>query len=132
MGDAQDLTREQRYRLASYAYAGRMDPKELQSAYATATLCMICGEVFKTKRRAKVVDHDHSSGRVRGILCYNCNTLLGLAKDKFMVLVSAASYLVAHQFGSTHHVVLENFVKAFEALKHQKQMKVLLENRGVR
>lgn len=34
--------------------------------------CLICLE-----REAKVVDHCHDSGKVRGLLCLGCNTLLG-------------------------------------------------------
>lgn len=39
------------------------------------------------------VDHDHESTVVRGILCGNCNTLLGLARDDEAVLLQAITYL---------------------------------------
>lgn len=38
-------------------------------------------------------DHDHQTGKVRGILCYHCNTLLGYAKDKIEILKEAVKYL---------------------------------------
>jgi hypothetical protein len=37
--------------------------------------CAICREACRTGRRL-AVDHDHSSGRIRGLLCFRCNTSL--------------------------------------------------------
>lgn len=39
------------------------------------------------------VDHCHTTGKVRGLLCNNCNPLLGRAKDSPAVLRAAAAYL---------------------------------------
>ena len=38
-------------------------------------------------------DHDHNTGKVRGILCQGCNTLIGMAKDHPQVLLDAKAYL---------------------------------------
>ena len=38
-------------------------------------------------------DHDHNTGKVRGILCQGCNTLIGMAKDHPQVLLDAKDYL---------------------------------------
>ena len=40
------------------------------------------------------VDHDHVSGRVRGLLCVTCNLILGYAKDDPYVLNNLIDYLV--------------------------------------
>ena len=53
--------------------------------------CKICKELQGDRRLQ--VDHDHSTGTVRGLLCLSCNRLLGLAKDSKIVLLSAALYL---------------------------------------
>jgi hypothetical protein len=42
------------------------------------------------------VDHDHESGKVRGILCFNCNQALGNVRDSSQVLRGLARYLDAH------------------------------------
>lgn len=39
------------------------------------------------------VDHDHSTGKVRGILCHSCNTALGNFKDDVHLLMRAVEYL---------------------------------------
>lgn len=59
--------------------------------------CVICGgEGFKMQDHHKiklVVDHCHSTGKVRGMLCHNCNRGLGLFQDNVTLLQNAASYL---------------------------------------
>jgi len=54
-------------------------------------VCMICGKP-ESKRKLSV-DHDHKTGRVRGLLCNHCNRLLGDAYDNIKILQSAISYL---------------------------------------
>ena len=54
--------------------------------------CAICQ---KTQERAFDVDHDHSTSRVRGLLCTNCNRMVGHAGDSAARLEAAANYLRA-------------------------------------
>jgi len=56
--------------------------------------CAICGknESCSAKRRLHV-DHDHSTGKIRGLLCSNCNTVLAHAKDSTQTLELAIKYL---------------------------------------
>ena len=43
------------------------------------------------------LDHCHETGKVRGILCAHCNSVLGYAKDNITVLKNAINYLGEHQ-----------------------------------
>jgi hypothetical protein len=65
--------------------------------------CDICGtQGFKMNPLTGklVVDHCHSSGTVRGILCHNCNRALGLFKDDPEILEKAIHYLQISLEGS--------------------------------
>ncbi len=57
--------------------------------------CALCGTSGPRRRNAKnlYVDHCHSSGSVRGLLCFPCNTMLGNASDSPGLLREAANYL---------------------------------------
>lgn len=55
--------------------------------------CAICRVAFADVSRGAHVDHDHSSGRVRGLLCTHCNRGLGGFRDSPASLAAAISYL---------------------------------------
>ncbi|OMQ16050.1 hypothetical protein A7K94_0205190 [Modestobacter sp. VKM Ac-2676] len=54
-------------------------------------LCALCGEA-----PAVHVDHDHSTGAVRDLLCFNCNGGLGQFRDDPDLLRAAAEYVERH------------------------------------
>lgn len=51
--------------------------------------CKICGRDMKRP----YVDHNHKQGKVRGLLCMNCNTALGHFRDSIEILQNAILYL---------------------------------------
>lgn len=55
-------------------------------------VCAICGEKEKKFSRLSV-DHRHSDGFIRGLLCSGCNTGLGRLKDSEELLIKALEYL---------------------------------------
>jgi len=63
-------------------------------------LCAICRKpgtpVHQKVRYPLYVDHDHATNRVRGLLCYYCNTLLQKAGESIQVLDNAIDYLVKY------------------------------------
>lgn len=55
-------------------------------------VCATCGEPEK-QYKYLVVDHDHRTGKVRGLLCTNCNKALGNVLDKVETLENMIKYL---------------------------------------
>lgn len=55
--------------------------------------CAICKSEEPSNSRGWHVDHNHTTGVVRGILCHHCNLLLGNARDNPQVLEEAIKYL---------------------------------------
>jgi hypothetical protein len=60
-------------------------------------VCAICQqpETHTVKGTLKLlsVDHDHITGYVRGLLCVNCNTMIGQSRDDISILERAIEYL---------------------------------------
>lgn len=55
--------------------------------------CAICGREFDPGQRP-ATDHNHETGKFRGILCHSCNWILGYAHDDPATLASAIEYLL--------------------------------------
>lgn len=55
-------------------------------------VCKICGKV-NSGGQMLAVDHDHMTGKIRGLLCSNCNSVLGYSKDDISILTKAINYL---------------------------------------
>ena len=59
--------------------------------------CALCEKSETIKRNGKIlslaVDHDHRTGKIRGLLCFHCNTAIGKFKDDIGLLLKTISYL---------------------------------------
>ena len=66
--------------------------------YAQDCCCAICGH---SPDERLVVDHDHSTGLIRGLLCDPCNLMLGQANDDQQKLINGAAYLSNSQTSQT-------------------------------
>ena len=64
--------------------------------------CWACGQVERIKdrtgrvRKWLSVDHDHRTGKIRGLLCHHCNAVLGHANDDIELLKRLTEYLEEH------------------------------------
>ena len=76
-----------------------------QRLIAQDNKCAICGSkgfrMAEHHRMALVVDHDHETGKVRSLLCHNCNRALGLLQDSTDLVSNALEYLRVHGKGAT-------------------------------
>jgi len=63
--------------------------------------CAICknGQRQGPRRPNLCVDHCHNSKRLRGLLCFQCNVMLGAAKDSIKTLRAAIRYLKEYEVG---------------------------------
>jgi hypothetical protein len=61
-------------------------------------VCYICG---LGGERSLSVDHNHTTGNVRKLLCHNCNIALGHAMDSISVLKNMIDYLEEHTESDT-------------------------------
>jgi hypothetical protein len=82
-----------RYNLRKYG----LTPDDYEALLASqGGTCAICGESPRGVGRygRLVVDHEHASGKIRGLLCSNCNRALGWFRDSPSILRAAESYLL--------------------------------------
>ena len=54
--------------------------------------CAICGNKFRNNKDT-CVDHDHNTGKIRQLLCFNCNIGIGKFRDSIVLVEKALSYL---------------------------------------
>jgi aspartate/glutamate racemase len=76
-----------RYGLTAEQYEGMFTKQ--------AGTCAICFRHQSQFKKRLCVDHDHRTNAVRGLLCTECNLLLGYAKDSLERLDAAKQYLEA-------------------------------------
>jgi hypothetical protein len=55
--------------------------------------CAVCGVETSSAGRRLVVDHEHDTGRVRGVLCHRCNSGIGMLGDTEQGVAKAVAYL---------------------------------------
>ena len=69
-------------------------PEQLDNLYLEQNdCCKICGIHKDDTSRGLVIDHDHKTMEVRGLLCNEHNLMLGLSKDNIEVLEKSIEYL---------------------------------------
>ncbi len=86
------LKNKERYRANARRLSYGLTPEAFEVLLQVqAGCCAICKSTLCPERTD--VDHDHVSGRVRGLLCHRCNTGIGLLGDSTDRLAAAVDYL---------------------------------------
>jgi len=88
-------------------YREMISDDELKNLIATTFSCTICGQGGDL-----VVDHDHQTNKIRGMLCNHCNRGLGHFKDNPNLLEYARIYLLA----ADNDTEAANYVKLHSGL----------------
>lgn len=81
-------TPEQAARYKRKTYYGLTEDDYQKLLASQSGGCGICGTLGKL-----CVDHDHTTGKVRGLLCAQCNFMIGHAREKAEVLRLGAVYI---------------------------------------
>lgn len=69
-----------------------VNPQIAQQIYDSSSRCAICG-LAVVEGKKKHLDCDHKTHKVRGVLCGNCNRLIGIVHEDISVLQNAINYL---------------------------------------
>lgn len=80
-----DRDRARKYGLSAKEYKQKLETQQGK--------CAICLKDMILKGKKICIDHNHTTGQVRDLLCVQCNSLLGNAKEDFSILKSAITYL---------------------------------------
>ena len=98
---AENYRKENKEKIAAYYKTPQRKNVEFKNRYgitldqrnkmasAQNGMCKIC----LTEPSRLVVDHCHKTGKIRGLLCDNCNKSLGLMKDNVTIILRMAEYL---------------------------------------
>ena len=86
---------KKRHRVRSLKVKYNLTEEEYNDLYKKQDYkCAICNiKESETARKKLVVDHCHVTRNVRGLLCNNCNSGLGMFYDDISLLIKAKKYL---------------------------------------
>ena len=67
--------------------------KEQSEHFRSIKACQVCGKTKETSGKRLALDHCHTTGKARGILCRNCNVALGFLNDDPVLIRSLEMYV---------------------------------------
>ncbi len=90
-------------------YRTMISDEDLKDIVTSIKECVICGDSTEL-----VVDHCHSTNKVRGMLCGSCNLGLGKFKDDPELLEFARIYLLANSDKKEHIEEYNSYIKTYD------------------
>lgn len=95
-GTCKECKKRYYYRKHHLMYTYGITPEKYEAILASqGGVCAICRKPASNQRLS--VDHDHKTGKVRGLLCRRCNVMLGYARDQYQLFHLMAEYLKAQE-----------------------------------
>ena len=88
-------------------YRDAISDADLKHLISTTHECIICGA-----ETTLVVDHDHATGKIRGMICNKCNLGIGLFQDDPDLLEFARIYLLANSDDPEHISEYEEYIES--------------------
>jgi hypothetical protein len=85
------VTRKRKYGLSQDDFNAMLEKQGMA--------CAVCHKNVWPGKRLSHIDHDHKTGKVRGILCSHCNTALGLMNDSLDIIKAMEGYVRKNQKG---------------------------------
>jgi hypothetical protein len=71
-----------------------MTPEDYSNLFNSQNgVCAICSQPCKTKK-GLAVDHNHTTGKIRGLLCANCNGAIGMLQEDPDIIEKAKQYII--------------------------------------
>lgn len=82
-----------RQRLLDYQFQRKYGATRAELLATYGKQCACCGTTEEPPNRGWHIDHDHTTGKIRGVLCIRCNTGIGKLGDSIEGLERALAYL---------------------------------------
>jgi endogenous inhibitor of DNA gyrase (YacG/DUF329 family) len=96
--DCADIALQRRFLKTKYSMSLESYQELFDSQEGKCAICGSSGFKMKVENRQNIViDHCHTNGHVRGLLCHNCNRGLGLFQESPELLEKAREYVVANE-----------------------------------
>lgn len=93
-GKFSEYSRKSKFGITQAQFERMLKDQDNKCPICMTPIRQILGEEFRKSRAGlAVVDHCHETGRVRGLLCSNCNTGIGLLRDSAENMQRAYQYL---------------------------------------
>jgi hypothetical protein len=93
IGNKDSICKECRYLLNISRQYGISPSDYVRLLQRAEDKCEGCGKTKEDNGKNLTVDHNHTTGKVRGILCHSCNSVVGFTDESPKVLRRLASYL---------------------------------------
>lgn len=99
MDSSINRTKKERKAASNYKYRYGISLEEFYELQRKQkNVCAICGKPETRGKKRLCVDHNHTTGKVRGLLCSQCNVAIAWMGESPDILIAAIQYLGREKF----------------------------------